>query len=82
MSTVTHKAKNVREGDTLVDIGNGYVFETTQNTNGYFRVETEYSRYNMAGTFSEDTVAIGFHDANGEENYLIVSGDTPLQIQR
>ena len=78
----TVKAKNVREGDTLPGLGSGYVFEVTENTEGYFKVETEYSRYSPAGCFGEDFVAIGFHDENGEENYLIVSGNTRIQVQR
>jgi hypothetical protein len=82
METFTAKANEVQVWDTLPGLGNGYVFEVTENTEGYFKVETEYSRYNTAGSFGEDFVAIGFHDENGEENYLIVSGNTRLQVQR
>ena len=73
---VTHKAENVRNGDFLTDLDNGYVVDVESEPN----VSLSSCRY-AHGT-GEGMVLITFHDAQGEENYLILRSDHPIEIER
>jgi len=70
MNTENVPASELREGDMLPGIGNAYVFEVEEG-NGYL----SYPRtgYGQSVAMPEDTVLIGFHDAEGEENYMLLN---------
>lgn len=72
------KAKYVEEGDYLPGLDNGYVFEVEEN-NGYLSYPR--SGYGMSAAMPEDTVLIGYHDAQGDECYLLLPGNTRLTVE-
>lgn len=66
----------VMEGDTLPDLDNGYVFEVADAASNISWNSA------MSGAFHSDMVLIGFHDAEGNENYLILCDTHPITIER
>lgn len=73
------EASKVREGDFLTGLDNGYVYKTEDNESGYLSYPG-YSRYGVA--MPEDTVLISFHDAEGQECFLLLPGDFEIEISR
>ena len=73
------QAQTVQEGDFLPGLDNGYVFQDAEENDGYF----EYpGGYGNRGAMSEDTVLITFHNSNGDECYLLLPGDTQVEVTR
>ena len=72
-------AEEVTEGDTLVGLDNGYVVEVEEG-NGYL----SYPRtgFGSSAAMPEDTLVITFHDAEGNENYLLASPTLELEVSR
>jgi hypothetical protein len=70
------KAKKVREGDYLVGLDNGYVSEVERGA--YASFDDKYGT-NQGG---ENSVLIVFHDAQGDENYLVCGKDMPITVER
>lgn len=68
-------ALELREGDFLVDLDNGYVFD-----NESARDEVCWQGY--AGALDASLRLISFHDAEGNENYLILMDDHPIRAGR
>lgn len=79
MATLKVQADAVEEGDFLPGLDNGYVVEVDEN-NGYL----SYPRtgYGASAAMPMDTVLITFHDADGEECYLMLPGESMLTIER
>jgi hypothetical protein len=76
MNTLTIPASQVREGDFLPGLDNGYVYadpstDVPGTTDGRFYF-----------TRGEGFLSIGFHTAQGEEAELIVPADMPVTVQR
>lgn len=70
---ITVPARDVETGDTLPGLDDGYVFDVEVD----IEVSAFTGRYNsLLGTFT----VITFHDSEGEENYLIVNSDVPIEI--
>ena len=69
-------ASEVQEGDFLPDLDNGYVVDVDEEASA----EVCWSRH--GGAFPEGMVLITFHDSEGEENYLILTSDHPITIER
>jgi hypothetical protein len=72
-------ASEVREGDFIPGLDNAYVFEAETNT-GYMSYPRNGYGYDAA--MPVDTRLISFHDADGEECYLMLPGDSQLTIER
>lgn len=72
-------ANEVQEGDFLPGLDNGYVFEVEEG-NGYLSYPRTDSGQSVC--MPEDTILIGFHDAEGEECYLLLPGESMLTIER
>lgn len=74
MNTKKIKAENVRLGDFLPGLDNGYVVE----------VDEEHGlvsgRYNTA--FASECQIITFHTAEGDEAHIICPPDMPVTVQR
>lgn len=73
------QASAVREGDFLPGLDHGYVVEV-ETGNGYLSYPA--SGYGNATAMPEDTLIITFHDANGNENYLLADPDLVLTVAR
>lgn len=78
--TLTVPASEVREGDFLPGLDNGYVVDVGDNSDGYLSASTGYSRFTTA--LPGDMIAITFHDAEGNEAYLFLPPSVPLTVQR
>lgn len=72
-------ANDVVEGDFLTGLGNGYVVEVEEG-NGYLSYPRTGS--GMSVGMPEDTLIITFHDAEGEENFLLASPNLELEVRR
>lgn len=77
--TLKVKAKKVREGDFIPGLANGYVFEKERSERFTYPAGALHSYSNVS---MGDTVLIVYHDAEGEENYLLLKPDTELTIVR
>jgi hypothetical protein len=73
------KASQVEEGDTIPGLDNAYVFQEPETNEGYLSYPTPTSGGYVVGMPS-DTVVISYHDADGEECYLILPGDSRLTV--
>lgn len=70
-------ASEVGEGDFLIDLDNGYVYEDPQDASevlcwqgwGY-------------GSLDADLTYIPFHTAQGDEAFLVVPSDFEIRVQR
>jgi hypothetical protein len=69
----TVKAILVGEGDTLVDLGGGYVIDVDP--------DPVLCTYPYNTVFAPECVLITFHDENGDENHLMVQHDLLLRIE-
>lgn len=72
-------ANEIEVGDFLPGIDNGYVFEVEEG-NGYLSYPS--TSYGMNSAMPEDTVLVSFHDADGNENYLILSPECEIEVKR
>lgn len=72
-------ASELREGDSLTGLDNGYVFEVEEG-NGYLSYPS--TSYGMAAAMPEDTILVSFHDADGEENYLLLNPECLVEVNR
>lgn len=72
------KASQVREGDYLPGLDNGFVIQDPEKNAGYLSYPTPTSGYSVA--MPGDTVVITFHDADGEECYLLLPSDSRLTV--
>ncbi len=70
----TINAESVEEGMYLSALGDGYVVDFEEVGEADFR-----DRHNLG--LARDKVCITFHDANGEENYLLLQPDCPVQVR-
>lgn len=62
--------------DTLPDLDNAYVFEVVDEA------ADELGWNGMGGAIASNLRLIGFHDALGNENYLMMDNEHPIKIQR
>lgn len=70
---MTVAASEVQEGDFLVGLDNGYVFEgPSEDVPPY---ESGYAR-------GPGLVSISFHTAEGDEGELIVPAEMPVTVKR
>jgi hypothetical protein len=69
-------AADLKTGMTIRGI-NAYVVEV-ETSNGYTTYPSTGYGYDAA--MPDDTVVVTFHDAYGEENYLLLSPQTPLDV--
>lgn len=73
------KASQVREGDYIPGLDNGYVIQDPEVNDGYLSYPaTSTGGYNVA--MPSDTVVITYHDADGEECYLLLPSDSRLTV--
>lgn len=80
MATMRVKAKEVKTGDFLPGLDNGYVFTDPEtNDAGYFTAPGS-ARYSSG--MPEDTVLITYHDTEGEECYLLLPAESGVQVER
>lgn len=80
-ATMTVPAEDVREGDFLPGLDNGYVYQPPETGNGYLSYpSTGGGGYNVA--MPESTVVLSFHTAEGDEAYLLVPADMPVTVKR
>lgn len=77
--TMKIPANELREGDFLPGLDNGYVFEVEEG-NGYLSYPS--TGYGMASAMPADTLLVSFHDAEGNENYLLLSPTCELEVNR
>lgn len=66
-------ADEVREGDFLPALDNGYVFEVDSDPD----VRGDYNVNIFDGM-----LMICFHDQGGNENYLVVYAETEIEVER
>lgn len=66
-------AELVEEGDFLPDLDNGYVFEVELDPGPDYRNDYNVSLF-------RGMVAIWFHDADGDENCLILQPNHPITV--
>lgn len=66
------------EGDIIAGI-DGYVAEIEEG-NGYLSYPS--TGYGMAGAMPEDTLIVTLHNSEGDENYLLVTPDTMIEVTR
>lgn len=75
------KARHVQEGDFLPGLNNGFVFTDPEPNDGYL----SYPRGHYGGgpdvAMPGDTIIITFHDAEGEECYLLMPADSLLTVK-
>lgn len=72
-------ASQVREGDFLPGLNNGFVYEEPEVNNPYLSYPVSSSGgYSVA--MPSDTVLIKFHDRDGEECFLLMPSDSKLQV--
>lgn len=77
--TMKIPANELREGDFLPGLDNGYVVEVEEN-NGYLSYPMTSGGYSAA--MPDDTVLITFHDAEGNENYLLLAPSCDVEVKR
>lgn len=71
-------ASEVRAGDMLLGLNHGYVFEEPVNDPEVTLPGDGRFGYGVPSGY----VLISFHDAQGEENYLVITDEHPLEVQR
>lgn len=67
------------EGDYLVGLGMGYVVEVEEG-NGYLSYPSSSSGADAA--MPEDTLIVTFHDVGGNENYLLLTPECMVTVER
>lgn len=77
--TMKIPANELREGDFLPGLDNGYVVEVEEN-DGYLSYPGRTGGYSVA--MPEDTIVVTFHDAEGSENYLLLAPTCELEVSR
>lgn len=77
--TQTIEASELQEGDFIPGLDNAYVYEV-ETGNGYLSYPS--TGYGMATAMPEDTLLVTYHDADGNENYMLLSPEARLTIER
>lgn len=72
-------ASEVTEGDFLPGLDNGYVVEVEEG-NGY--LSYPLTSTGTIAAMPEDTILITFHDADGNECYLLLPGESMISVKR
>ena len=72
------KASQVKEGDFLPGLDNGFVIRDPARNEGYLAYPLPRGGTEVA--MPSDTVVITFHDADGEECYLLLPADSRLTV--
>lgn len=72
----TVKAKKVKVGDYLPGLDNGYVFDEPER-DPYVVFDNRFPANMGSGM-----VLITFHDAEGNENYVVCGKDMPITVMR
>lgn len=70
-------AKDLKPGMTIPGLDNAYIFEKEEG-NGYLTYPESGGGY--APAMPDDTVIVTFHDRNGEENYMLLHPEMPLEV--
>jgi hypothetical protein len=73
------QARFVKEGDFLPGLDNGYVFEDPERNRGWLSYPRPAGGYSSA--MPEDTIVIGYHDADGDECYLLLPALSYLTVK-
>jgi hypothetical protein len=73
-STEAVRVDSVRRGDSLPDLGNGYVIDIEINP------DLRSADYNT--TIGEGLYLLTMHDADGEEFYLFAPGHLSVRVDR
>lgn len=76
-TTVQVRAHEVREGDFIPGLDNGYVIEVEHGDDFTYPTRNDY-----ASRVSDEMVCITYNDADGGENYLLMLADSRLTINR
>lgn len=76
MSTETVDVQDLREGDFLVGLDSGYVFSVDENPD----VSMGDGSYHF--NMGDGMVLVTFHDAQGNENYLLLTQGHPVDVRR
>lgn len=66
-------AEEVQEGDFIPGLDNAYVVEVEEDAD--FR-----DRYNVG--LAHDKITVTYHDANGDEGYLLLTEGTRIEVTR
>lgn len=74
------EAKDVKTGDFLPGLDNGYVFQDPETGGGYLTYPSTGSGYDVA--MPDNTVVITYHDSQGDECYLILPPESVVQVER
>lgn len=77
MNRQIRKAKKIKVGDSLPGLDNGYVIDVEQGSI-YASFDERYGT-NQGGP---DSVLITFHDAQGDEAYLLCKKSMPITVDR
>jgi hypothetical protein len=73
--TGTVKAEDVPEGAFLPNLDDGYVIDVEEDPD----ITMNSSRYSFG--VGDGMVLITFHDKDGEENYLLLNKEHPVDIR-
>lgn len=79
MATLKVQADAVQEGDFIPGLDNGYVFEVEENQGWLSYPRTVPGQ---GAAMPSDTVMISYHDADGEECYLLLPAESMLTVER
>lgn len=78
MTTQWVNAEEVKVGDFLPGLSNGYVFEDPEPASDSLSFFSGFTPVRP----DESLVLISFHDEQGDENYLILRSDFQVQVNR
>lgn len=72
----TIEVSELRAGDMLPGVGNGYVFEVEH--------EEGVNSFSTRGydTYLGEFTVVTFHDAEGDENYMILNPNGFIEVER
>lgn len=71
-------ASDLKPGMTIPGLDNAYIIEV-ETGNGYLTYPSTGSGYDAA--MPDDTIVVTFHDRNGEENYMLLNPNMPLEVE-
>lgn len=77
MKTLTVKAENVKQGDSLPTHERGYVAEDAENAESNVSFYSGFQPVALTGY-----TLITYHNADGDECYLIVPCDSLVEVER
>jgi hypothetical protein len=79
MTTQRVTAADLMAEDSIPGLDNAYIVEV-ETGDGYLSYPRTASGYSAA--MPEDTILVTYHDANGNENYMLLNPDAELIIER